>query len=159
MERILGESEAKGWTSNVVTYNIYMSALCRMGFLDEAFRQVDVMNSRGVSMTIETVNILFDCLCRGSMFSEALTLLECSEELNWDVDVFCYNTMMSRLCDAGDIARVLKLLVDLVKKGIGPDMFSFTIAIRSPVGLENSRWQNAYWIIRELNMTPWHSIL
>lgn len=39
--------------------------------------------------------------------------------------------MMSRLCDAGDIARVLKLLVDLVKKGIGPDMFSFTIAIRS----------------------------
>jgi len=105
-----------------------------MGFLDEAFRQVDIMRSRGLSMTVETVNILFDCLCRDSRFSEAVCLLEYSGELGWEVDVFCYNTLMSRLCEFGDFARVLKLLVDLIKKGIGPDMFSFTIAIRSLCG-------------------------
>ncbi|KAG8097002.1 hypothetical protein GUJ93_ZPchr0013g35641 [Zizania palustris] len=103
----------------------------RMGFLEEAFRQADVMRSRGLSMTTETVHILFDCLCRDSRFSEAVCLLELSEELGWDVDVFCYNTLMSRLCDIDDFARVLKLLVDMLKKGIGPDMLSFTIAIRS----------------------------
>ncbi|CAN6313589.1 unnamed protein product [Urochloa humidicola] len=131
VEKILGESEAKGWTPNAVTYTIYMSALCRMGLLDEAFRQAEIMQNRGVSMTAETVNILFDCLCRDSRFSEALSMLECRF---WDVDVFCYNTLMSRLCDVGGFAKVLKLLVDLVKKGIGPDMFSFTIAIRSLCG-------------------------
>jgi pentatricopeptide repeat protein len=130
VERILEESEDKGWTPNAVTYNIYMSALCRMGFLDEAFRQFQIMESGGLSPTVETVNILFDCLCRGSMFTEAESLLGC-EELGWDVDVFCYNTLMSRLCDAGGFVKVLKLLVDLLKKGIGPDVFSFTIAIRS----------------------------
>ena len=62
VERVLEKSEEMGWTPNFVTYTIYMSALCRMGFLDEAFRQVDIMRSRGVSMTVETVNILFDCL-------------------------------------------------------------------------------------------------
>ncbi|CAN6333317.1 unnamed protein product [Urochloa humidicola] len=36
----------------------------RMGLLDEAFWQAEIMESRGVSMTAETVNILFDCLCR-----------------------------------------------------------------------------------------------
>lgn len=43
--------------------------------------------------------------------------------------MFCYNTLMGRLCDVGDFSKVFKLLVDLVKKGIGPDMFSFTIVI------------------------------
>jgi pentatricopeptide repeat protein len=133
VERILGESEQRGWTPNAVTYNIYMSALCRMGFADEAFQQFCIMQKRGLSPTVETVNILFDCLCRGSRFTEAESLLEHSE-LGWDVDVFCYNTLMSRLCHAGAFPKVLKLLVDLLKKGIGPDVFSFTIAIRSLCG-------------------------
>jgi pentatricopeptide repeat protein len=97
VERILGESEERGWTPNAVTYNIYMSALCRMGFADVAFRQFRIMRKRGLSPTVETVNILFDCLCRGSRFIEAESWLERSE-LGWDVDVFCYNTALSCLC-------------------------------------------------------------
>ncbi|CAM0872012.1 unnamed protein product [Alopecurus aequalis] len=134
VERILGESEEKGWTPSTVTYNIYMSALCRTGFLDEACHLVDIMHSRGLLPTAETVSILFDCLCRGSRFSEAVCLLENSEEIGWHADVFCYNTLMGRLCDVGDFVSVFKLLVGLVKKGIGPDMFSFTIAIRGFCG-------------------------
>lgn len=74
------------------------------------------------------MSIVFDCFCRDSRFSEAVCLLEHSEELGWHDDVFCYNTLMVRLCDINDFARVFKLLVDLLNKGIGPDMFSFTIA-------------------------------
>ncbi|KAF8730516.1 hypothetical protein HU200_016930 [Digitaria exilis] len=135
----------EGCAPDAAAYNCLIWMLCDSQRVEEAWGVLDWMIESGIYPTArsytailrgysETVNILFDCLCRDSRFSEAVCLLEYSEELGWDVDVFCYNTLMSRLSDVGEFARVLKLLVDLVKKGIGPDMFSFTIAIRSLCG-------------------------
>lgn len=125
-------SERNESTPNAETFNIYMAALCRMSFLDDAFLQVEIMRSRGLHLTDEAVDILFDCLCQDSL-SEAACLLEHSEEVCWNVNIFNFNTLMSRLCDNGDFSKVLKLLVDLIKKGIrfGPDVSNFAIAIQS----------------------------
>ncbi|XP_073098671.1 uncharacterized protein [Elaeis guineensis] len=131
VEKILRESASKGWKPNAITYNIYMNGLCKAGKVDEAFQLFEVMRKRGLCPDAITLNILFDCLCRDSKVWEAKSLLERNAELEWDVDVFFYNTLMSRLCELGEWISVLKLLTDLVKKGIGPDACTFTIVIRS----------------------------
>jgi pentatricopeptide repeat protein len=125
------EEEASTWKPNSVTYNVYISGLCQAGMLSEAFRQVDTMRRKGLKPTIETLNILFDCLCRDpTTVCKAKELLERSVELEWEVDSFFYNTLMSRLLEMDEPFMVLKPLTDMVKKGIKPDICSFTILAR-----------------------------
>ncbi|KAH7684146.1 Pentatricopeptide repeat-containing protein [Dioscorea alata] len=132
VERVLGECDLKGWKPNEVTYNSYINGLCKWGRVDEAFRQLDAMQSRGLYPDNVTLGILFDCLCRDdSNLWTAKCLLERNFELGWYVDVYFYNSLMNRLCETGNWSSVLKLLTDMMKKGIDPDICTFTIVIRS----------------------------
>ncbi|KAM0936510.1 putative tetratricopeptide-like helical domain superfamily [Dioscorea sansibarensis] len=129
VERILGGCDLKGWKPNEVTYNSYMNGLCKWGRVDEAFRQLEAMQSRGLYPDNVTLGILFDCLCRDdSKLCAAKYLLERNFELGWYVDVYFYNSLMNRLCETGNWSSVLKLLTDMVKKGIDPDTCTFTIS-------------------------------
>lgn len=132
VERVLGECDLKGWKPNEVTYNSYMNGLCKWGLVDEAFRQLEAMQSRGLFPDNVTLSILFDCLCRDdSKLWTAKCLLERNAELGWYVDVYFYNSLMNRLCETGNWSSVLKLLTDMMKKGIDPNTCTFTIVIRS----------------------------
>ncbi|KAJ0977673.1 hypothetical protein J5N97_013147 [Dioscorea zingiberensis] len=117
VEKILDESILKGWKPNVVTYNTYMNGLCKWGKVREAFGQLKVMRENGFYPTVVTLNILLDCLCRESRVWELKYLLDWSSEMEWDVGVAGYNTVMSRLSNVGRWWDVLKLFVDMVKKG------------------------------------------
>ncbi|XP_026664123.2 pentatricopeptide repeat-containing protein At1g63400-like [Phoenix dactylifera] len=131
VEKVLGESELKGWKPNAITYNTYIDGLCKSHKAKEAFQKLEVMLGNGLSPTAVTLNILLDCLCHDSKVWEAKCLLERSSELEWDVGVVGYNTVMSRLCEIGRWSVVLKLLIDMFKKGISPNTRTFNIVIHS----------------------------
>lgn len=156
------EEEVSTWKPNSVTYNVYISGLCRAGMLSGAFRQVDTMRKKGLQPTIETLNILFDCLCRDpSTVYKAKELLERSGELEWEVDSFFYNTLMNRLLEMDEPVRVLKPLTDMVKKGFKPDICSFTILARGLCKAGKSRL--AKFIITspeiEVDVTAYNTLL
>ncbi|KAJ0988213.1 hypothetical protein J5N97_006569 [Dioscorea zingiberensis] len=155
VEKVLVECDLKGWKPNEVTYNTYMNGLCKWGRVDEAFRQLKAMQSRGLFPDIVTLGILFDCLCHDdSKICAAKGLLERSFELGWDVDVCIYNTLMSRLYKIGDWPSVLKLLMDMVKKGIHPDTCTFTVVIRSLcLGMVNEA-RCMFSMMNEQNIVP-----
>ncbi|KAH7666836.1 TPR-like protein [Dioscorea alata] len=129
VEKVLEESKLKGWKPNVVTYNTYMNGLCKWGKARDAFGLLKVMLENGLCPTVVTLNILLECLCQESNFLEVKYLLERSYELKWDIGVVGYNTVMSRLSDVGRWWDVLKLFVDMVKKGINPNTRTFNIFI------------------------------
>ncbi|WOL00540.1 pentatricopeptide repeat-containing protein [Canna indica] len=131
VEKILTESEKKGWKPNEITFNIYMNGLCKAGKIDKAFQLLEVMRSSALCPTIITLSILFNCLCRDSKIWEAKYLLEKSTELEWEVDVVFYNILMSRFYEIDEFDIILKLLTEMLKKGINPDSCTFTIVIRS----------------------------
>ncbi|XP_062218690.1 pentatricopeptide repeat-containing protein At5g64320, mitochondrial-like isoform X2 [Phragmites australis] len=106
VREILAESTTKGWKPSTVTYNTYMNGLFKKGMAKEALQQLDVM-------------------------LEAISLLERSTALNWCAGVVAYNTVMSRLCDMGRWLGVLKLVTDMIKKGIIPNTRTFNILIHS----------------------------
>ncbi|KAJ3698264.1 hypothetical protein LUZ61_001969 [Rhynchospora tenuis] len=156
------EEDASTWKPNSVTYDVYISGLCRAGMLAEAFHQVGIMRKKGLQPTIKTLNILFDCLCRDpSTVYKAKDLLERSGELEWEVDSFFYNTLMSRLIEMGEPVSFLKPLTDMVKKGIKPDICSFTILAQ---GLcKAGKFRLAKFIITspeiEVDVTAYNSVL
>lgn len=129
VEKVLEESKLKGWKPNVVTYNTYMNGLCKWGKARDAFGLLNVMLENGLYPTVVTLNILLECLCRESNFLVVKYLLERSYELKWDIGVVGYNTVMSCLSDAGRWWDVLKLFIDMVKKGINPNTRTFNIFI------------------------------
>ncbi|XP_051213875.1 uncharacterized protein [Lolium perenne] len=131
VRQVLTESRAKDWTPSTVTYNTFMNGLCKKGMAKEALDLLDVMLGEGLDPTDFTLSILLNCLCHDSRISEALYLLERSTSLRWYAGVVAYNTVMSRLCGAGHWMGVLKLLTDMIKKGIMPNTRSFNIFIRS----------------------------
>ncbi|KAJ3681397.1 hypothetical protein LUZ60_015886 [Juncus effusus] len=134
VEQVLRESEGdeSKWKPNSVTYNVYISALCRAGIYTEAFHQILVMREKNLKPTLETLNILFDCLCSDpNTVFEAFELLEMSKDLNWQPDSFFYNTLMGRFLELNEPIRVLKLNTDMLKKGVKPDTCSFTVLTRA----------------------------
>ncbi|OEL20892.1 Pentatricopeptide repeat-containing protein [Dichanthelium oligosanthes] len=128
---LLEESSAKGWTPDTITYSTYMDGLCKAGRVDKSFALVDKMLSDGLCPNEITLNILLDGICRRSTAWDAKCLLECSEEIGWHVNVVNYNTVMRRLCDERRWLAVIKLFVNMVKKGIAPNSWTFSILVHS----------------------------
>nr|CAD1833594.1 unnamed protein product [Ananas comosus var. bracteatus] len=128
---LINDSVSNGWKPDAITYSIYMDGLCKFGKLDKCVEVFDEMTARGLCPTAVTLNILLDCLCRGSEAWEAKYLLERSRELEWNADVANYNTVMSRLCSGGRVLAVLKLFTDMLKKGIAPNSWTFSIVVNS----------------------------
>uniref|UniRef100_A0A0D9VFH6 Pentacotripeptide-repeat region of PRORP domain-containing protein n=1 Tax=Leersia perrieri TaxID=77586 RepID=A0A0D9VFH6_9ORYZ len=131
VDQVLVESRTKDWKPTTVTYNIYMNGLCRKGKAKEALEQLDVMLGEGLDPTAYTLSILLNCLCHDSRLLDAIYLLQRSTELKWYAGVVAYNTVMSRLCEMGKWMAILKLLTDMIKKGIEPNTRTFNILIRS----------------------------
>ncbi|XP_062224603.1 pentatricopeptide repeat-containing protein At1g09900-like, partial [Phragmites australis] len=131
VKEILAESRTKGWKPSTVTYNTYMNGLCKKGMTKEALQQLDVILSEGLDPTAYTLSIILNCLCHNSMVSEAISVLENSTALNLCPGVVAYNTVMSRLRDMGRWLDVLKLVTDMIKRGIDPNTRTFNILIHS----------------------------
>ncbi|KAL6610020.1 hypothetical protein ACP70R_039989 [Stipagrostis hirtigluma subsp. patula] len=128
---LLEESSAKGWTPDTITYSSYMDGLCKAGQVDKSFALVDKMLSNGLCPNEITLNILLDGFCRRSTAWAAKCLLECSAELGWHANVVNYNTVMRRLCNERRWLAVVKLFTDMVKKGIAPNSWTFSIVVHS----------------------------
>ena len=131
VSQVLTESRTKDWTPSTVTYNTFMNGHCKKGMAKEALEQLDVMLGEGLDPTDFTLSILLNCLCHDSRISDAIYLLERSTSLKWNAGVVAYNTVMSRLSGAGHWMVALKLLTDMIKKGIMPNTRTFNIFIRS----------------------------
>ncbi|KAL6912224.1 hypothetical protein ACP4OV_001029 [Aristida adscensionis] len=131
VEQLLMESGEKGWKPSTVTYNTYMDGLCKKGMAKQALKWLKVMLGEGLDPTAFTLSIILNCLCHNSMVSEAISFLERTTALDWGAGVVAYNTVMSRLCDMGEWRGVLKLLKDMIKKGIDPNTRTFNILIHS----------------------------
>src|SRR6185295_19297226 len=105
--------------------------LCKAGRVDKSFTLVDKMLSEGLHPNEITLNILLDGVCRRSTAWAAKCLLECSAEIGWHVNVVNYNTVMRRLCDERKWLAVIKLFGDMVKKGMAPNSWTFSIVVHS----------------------------
>ncbi|TKW33255.1 hypothetical protein SEVIR_2G221501v4 [Setaria viridis] len=131
VDTLLEESSAKGWARDTITYSTYMDGLCKAGRVDKSFALVDKMLSEGLRPNEITLNILLDGVCHRSTAWAAKCLLECSAEIGWHVNVVNYNTVMRRLCDDRRWLAVIKLFVNMVKKGMAPNSWTFSIVVHS----------------------------
>ncbi|KAF6988540.1 hypothetical protein CFC21_006059 [Triticum aestivum] len=131
VRQVLMDSRTKDWKPSTVTYNTFMNGLCKKGMAKEALEQLDVMLGEGLDPTDFTLSILLNCLCHDKRIHDAVCLLERSTSLKCYAGVVAYNTVMSRLGEMGHWMGVLKLLTDMIKRGVMPNTRTFNIVIRS----------------------------
>ncbi|OEL19366.1 Pentatricopeptide repeat-containing protein [Dichanthelium oligosanthes] len=111
------------------TYSTYVAGLCRFGYIEEAFRQLEIMVAKGLQLTVVGLNILLDYVAQDLDMWAGKEVLERCQELGFVVDVVTYNTVMDHFCKKGKWLRVLKLFTDLLKKPITPNVQTYNILI------------------------------
>ncbi|XP_078150740.1 uncharacterized protein LOC144546074 [Carex rostrata] len=129
VERVISASKENGWEPDAVTYSTYIAGLCHAGEAQEALWQLEGMVQKGFKPTTIGLNILLEGIGREMNVSTSRVLLETCGYLGFDVDIVSYNTVMSQLCDMERWVDVLNLFVDLFKKGLQPDTYTFNILI------------------------------
>ncbi|KAJ4804869.1 Pentatricopeptide repeat-containing protein [Rhynchospora pubera] len=131
VERILANCKLKGWEPDVITYGTYMDGLCKAGKVGRSFKLFEEMVSHGLYPNKVIINILLDGLCKRLNGRHARSVLDSRSEYEWQPDVVNYNTVMNWLCEAGEYISVLKLFTDMLKKGVEPDSWTFSILVQS----------------------------
>jgi pentatricopeptide repeat protein len=115
-------SVRNGWVPDAVTYSTYIVGLCRFGYMEEAFRQLDIMLENGLQLTLVGLNILLDWVAPDVDMWVGKEVLEWCQELGFVVDVVAYNTVMDHFSKKGKWLCALKLFTDLLKKPITPNV-------------------------------------
>lgn len=129
VERVIGESGPNGWVPDPFTYGTYIVWLCRFGYIEEAFRQLDIVIAKGLQPTAFGLNVMLEYVAQNLDMWAAKEILEMCQELGFVVDVVTYNTVMNHFCKKGMWLHVLKLFTDLLKKPITPDVQTYNIFI------------------------------
>jgi len=114
---------------DAVTYSTYITGLCRFGYINEAFQQLEIMVAKGLQLTVVGLNILLDHVAQDLDMWAGKEVLERCQELGFLVDVVTYNTVMDHFSKKGKWLRVLKLFTDLLKKPITPNVQTYNILI------------------------------
>uniref|UniRef100_A0A0E0JZ54 Pentacotripeptide-repeat region of PRORP domain-containing protein n=1 Tax=Oryza punctata TaxID=4537 RepID=A0A0E0JZ54_ORYPU len=118
---LMAEMERLGCLPNVVTYNVLIRALCDGDRFDEVEQVLMESSTKDWKPSTVTYNIYMNGLCKKGR----------STELKWYAGVVAYNTVMSSLCEMGKWRGIMKLLTDMIKKGIEPNTRTFNILVRS----------------------------
>jgi pentatricopeptide repeat protein len=113
---------------------------------------IDKMLSNGLRPNDITLNTLLDGVCCRTTAWAAKCLLECSTELGWHANAVNYNTVMRRLCDERKWLAVVKLFDDMLKKGIAPNSWTFSIVIHSLCKL--GKTHHALCLLRSKEFVP-----
>ncbi|KAJ8461597.1 hypothetical protein OPV22_034523 [Ensete ventricosum] len=106
-----------GCDPDVVTYSTLIAGLCRAGMVEEAWCVLDQMLQGNCSPNAHSYAPFLQAYCSQGKIEAAIRLMESMRSIG--------------LCEIGKLSWVLKLVTDMIKKGISPSTETFNIMIRS----------------------------
>ncbi|KAF5959159.1 hypothetical protein HYC85_000368 [Camellia sinensis] len=116
----------KGLSPDTYSYDPLISALCKEGKLDLAIEFIDCMISNGCLPDIVNYNTILSALCKNGNADLAMEIFEKLREIgSCPPDVSSYNTMFSALWNNGDRTQALRMVSEMIEKGIDPDEFTY----------------------------------
>ncbi|KAL9675105.1 hypothetical protein QQ045_003306 [Rhodiola kirilowii] len=110
---------------NVLTYNLLLKALCKLGFIDQAIGLFREMPVRGCHPDAFTYATLMDGLCKKDRIEEAMSLLDEMQVEGCFPNSVTFNILISGLCKKGDLSRAAKFVDNMLLKGITPNEVTY----------------------------------
>ncbi|WVZ92311.1 hypothetical protein U9M48_038388 [Paspalum notatum var. saurae] len=100
----------------------------KAGMPDHALRTFQEMEMYGCARTAKSLNATMKVLLRTRMFDEALRLFdEGPEKYGVELDDISYNTVVKMLCDMGELRAAYRVLKEMEKACVLPDVITYTI--------------------------------
>ncbi|CAM8979368.1 unnamed protein product [Rhodiola kirilowii] len=110
---------------NVLTYNLLLKALCKLGSIDQAIGLFREMPIRGCHPDAFTYATLMDGLCKKDRIEEAMSLLDEMQVEGCFPNSVTFNILISGLCKKGDLSRAAKFVDNMLLKGITPNEVTY----------------------------------
>ncbi|KAK6933315.1 Pentatricopeptide repeat, partial [Dillenia turbinata] len=111
---LLADMKSKGLFPNRNTYNILVSANCKMG----ASKVIELMTHKGVLPDIWTYNMLIRRLCNKGKIDEVFRLCDEMEKLKFLPDVVTYNMLIDGCLEWKSRSEALSLFEEMSGKGV-----------------------------------------
>ncbi|XP_077243404.1 small ribosomal subunit protein mS78 (rPPR3a)-like [Tasmannia lanceolata] len=135
---------------NVISYNILVQSLWKMGSLDNAFSVLELMEKNGVRPNLVTFNTLLKGFYVESRFSDAEKIWAKMGECNCNPDIVSFNYKLQALVSERKIEEAVKLVDGLKSEGPKPDTFSYNALIK--VFCDDGNLEEAKRIYSELKV-------
>ncbi|XP_024928352.3 pentatricopeptide repeat-containing protein At3g13150 [Ziziphus jujuba] len=130
--------------SDVISYNIFIHALCEMGSLDLAISTLESMENIGVQPNLISFNTLLNALYRNERCSEGERLWGLMEIKSIVPNVRSYNSRLRGMVNQNRILEAVELVGEMESKEIKPDVFTYAALIKGFCNEENlkeaKRW-------------------
>lgn len=132
----------KGICPNVVTYTSVIKCLCSCGRIEEAEDLLDEMVRNGVSPCAKTYNCFFKEYRGRKETDKALKFFKkMKDDGLCEPTTHTYGVLIAMFLKADMIGVVKEIWKDMMERGVGPDLDSYTVLIH---GLcERKKWREA----------------
>ncbi|RYQ95015.1 hypothetical protein Ahy_B08g089994 isoform B [Arachis hypogaea] len=114
---------------NVLTFNLIIKALCKLGLVDKAIEAFREMPPRGCAPDTYTYSTLMDGLCKEGRIDEAILLLDEMQIEGTFPTPAVFNVLINALCKKGDLERTSKLVDNMFLKGCVPNEMTYNALV------------------------------
>uniref|UniRef100_A0A7C9AH15 Uncharacterized protein n=1 Tax=Opuntia streptacantha TaxID=393608 RepID=A0A7C9AH15_OPUST len=130
---IYSNMKKDGVEPNVFTYNVLLKALCKNGRIDAACKLLEEMSNKGCWPDDVSYTTIVSSLCKDGKVKEARKLASTFAPI-----VPIYNALISGYCQDEDFGEVFALLNEMLRRGIDPNVITYTIVINSLCDVGNA---------------------
>ncbi|KAM0051706.1 putative tetratricopeptide-like helical domain superfamily [Helianthus debilis subsp. tardiflorus] len=114
---------------NVLTYNLIVKVLCKLGWVDRAIETFREMPFKKCVPDVFTYCTLMDGLCKEDRIDEAVCLLDEMHVEGCLPTAATFNVLINGLCKKGDLARAAKVVENMFLKGCVPNEVTYNTLI------------------------------
>ncbi|KAJ7010277.1 pentatricopeptide repeat-containing protein [Populus alba x Populus x berolinensis] len=114
---------------NVLTFNLVIKAMCKVGLVDDAIQVFRDMTIRKCEPDVYTYCTLMDGLCKADRIDEAVSLLDEMQIDGCFPSLVTFNVLINGLCKKGDLSRAAKLVDNMFLKGCVPNEVTYNTLI------------------------------
>ena len=134
---VFGKFVKFGYKPDTVTMTTLLKGFFREGKIAEAEEFYHKMTQSGCEPDVITYNTLLNGLCkRGNTSAAVWYLRKMGKDKHCKPDTFCYTTVIDGLCKAGLFVDALSLFSEMDRKGIVPDVVTYTTLIHGAYMLD-----------------------
>ncbi|GAB2227761.1 hypothetical protein Droror1_Dr00009588 [Drosera rotundifolia] len=114
-----------GCVVDVEVYNCFLEALCKGGYVEEAYRLFREMGSKGVKPDAGTYGLFIRAYCEGDDVHSAFRVLDRMRRYELVLNVYTYNCMVKKLCMDEKVEEAYLVLDEMITMGVSPDVWSY----------------------------------
>lgn len=116
---------SKNYFSDLDSYNLMVSFLCKAGKVREAYVAIHDMKKKGIDPDISSYNSLMEACCRENLLRPAKRLWDEMFANGCNGNLKTFNTLICKLSEIGQVEQAQQLFHQMLEKGVQPDATTY----------------------------------